>query len=140
MKLSENTIREIADWLQCGFECWIHKVTGTIYFFPSPEDAYFDPTQWEDDLADIQRNEQDYVVFQTMDSSHSFRIMENFVFSLSESMIKSKLNFALSGARPFYHFNMRVRNSQLNEAWANFKFDAHKDWVKSQVDCFEIVS
>lgn len=140
MKLSENTVREIADWLQCGLECWIHKLRGTMYFLPSIEDPYFDPSQWEDVLIDVQGHEEEFLVFQTMDSSHTFRIMENFVFSLNESAMRSDLEYALLGRRPFHYFHSRVETSSLREEWADFKFKAHMEWVKSQENCYELVS
>jgi len=140
VKLSENTVREIADWLQCGLECWIHKKRGNMYFLPNLEDPYFDPTQWEDILVHIQGHENEYLVFQTMDSSHSYRIMENFTSSLDESDTRLDLELALARPRPFHHFNALVRDSLMNEKWADFKFSAHMDWVKSQIDCYELVS
>lgn len=140
MKLSENAVREIADWLQCGLECWIHKLRGTMYFLPNFNDPFFDPSQWEDVLSDIQGHENEYFIFQTMDSSHSFRIMQNFTLSLDESLIRTDLEYALSGPRPFHNFNSRLTHSALREEWADFKFNAHMDWVKSQVYCYELVS
>jgi len=140
VKLSENTVREIADWLQCGLECWIHKLRGTMYFLPSVEDPYFDPSQWQDVLTDVQGHEDEYVIFQTMDSSHSFRIMKNFTHSLDENEIRCELENALSRSKPFHHFNSRVEASTLREEWADYRFKAHMEWVKSQVQCYELVS
>lgn len=140
MKLSENTVREIADWLQCGLECWIHKHSGTMYFLPNVEDPYFDPSQWEDVLADLQGHEDEFLVFQTMETPHSFRIMQNFAFSMIDCAMRNELECALSGPRPFHRFNARVENSPMSEKWADFKFKAHMEWVKSQVNCYEVVS
>ena len=140
MKLSQNTIREIADWLQCGMECWIHKHKGTMYFLPDLEDPYFDPSQWEDVLTDVRGHECEYLVFHKMDSSHSFRIMQHFVHSLGEGSLRNDLENALSRPKPFRHFNEKVECSSVRTDWADFRFNAHMDWVKSQVDCYELVS
>ncbi|MCZ4408990.1 UPF0158 family protein [Cryomorphaceae bacterium 1068] len=139
MKLSENTVREIADWLQCGLECWIHKLKGTMYFLPNLDDPYFDPSQWEEVLTSVQGHEEEYLVFQTMDSSHSYRIMQDFASSLTDSPIRADLEYALSGPRPFHNFNSRLAHSVLREKWADFRFNAHMDWVKSQVNCYDLV-
>ncbi|MGB6036857.1 MAG: hypothetical protein WBG42_11365, partial [Cryomorphaceae bacterium] len=139
VKLSENTIREIADWLQCGLECWIHKSKGTMYFLPNFDDPYFDPSQWEDVLTSVQGHEDEYLVFQTMDTSLSFRIMQSFAYSLEKSSIRSELENALSKPRPFHYFNARVEGSPIQTDWADFRFNAHMDWVKSQVNCYELV-
>ena len=111
-----------------------------MYLLPNLEDPYFDPDQWQDVLTDVLGHEDEYLVFQTMDSSHSFRTMQNFAFSLNESLIRSDLECALSGPRPFHNFNSRLAQSPLREEWADFKFNAHMEWVKSQVDCYELVS
>lgn len=140
VKLSENTVREIADWLQCGLECWIHKFRGTMYFLPDLNDPYVDTDQWADVISDVSGNEDQYLVLQTMDSSHAYRIMQNFTFSLKESAIRSELEEALSGQRPFHHFSSTLEHSPLREKWADYRFNAHMEWVKSQVNCYELVS
>lgn len=140
MKLSENTVREIADWLQCGMECWIHKLKGTMYFLPNLDDPYFDPSQWEDILTDVRGHEDEYLVFQTMDSKHSFRIMQHFALSLGEGSIRNDLEQALSRPRPFHHFNSRIEGSPMRTEWANYKFNAHMEWVKYQIDCYLLVN
>jgi hypothetical protein len=111
-----------------------------MYFLPSLEDPFFDPSKWEDVLTDVQGHEEEFLVLQAMDSSHSFRIMQSFAFSLNKSPIRTELEYALSGPSPFHHFNSRVEDSALHEEWADYKFNAHMEWVKSQVDCFELVS
>ncbi len=111
-----------------------------MYFLPSLEDPYFDPSQWEEVITSVQGHEEEYLVFHTMDSSHSFRIMQNFAHSLDESMIRTDLEYALSGSRPFHNFNSKLAHSALREEWADFKFNAHMEWVKSQVECYELVN
>lgn len=139
VKLSENTVREIADWLQCGLECWIHKLRGTMYFLPCKDDPCFNPMQWEDVLIALEGNENDFLVFQIMDSAHSFAVMQGFIWSLQESFIRTELEKALNGSNPTHHFNLLVEVSDLSEEWSNYRFDAHMDWVKSQVKCYEMV-
>jgi hypothetical protein len=139
VKLSENAIREIADWLQCGLECWIHKAKGTMYFLPNLEDPFFDPEQWKEVLEELQGREDEFLVFQKMDSSHAFRVMEEFTLSLPIAALRTELEAALSGSRPFHCFTSRVEMSKQRENWYNYRFDAHMDWVKSQVNCYELV-
>ncbi|MEM9052478.1 MAG: hypothetical protein AAGC47_10535 [Bacteroidota bacterium] len=139
MKLSENTVREIADWLQCGLECWVHKVRGTMIFLPNSDDPYYDPEMWDDAFVDVAGREQEYLVFETMDSSHSYRIMEDFTFNLASCELKYELERALQGPKPFQRFKQSVERSNLRESWYNYKFDAHMDWVKSQVNCHQLV-
>lgn len=140
MKLSENTVREIADWLQCGLECWVHKLRGTMHFLPNTDDPYFDPEMWQDALTDVKGREEEYLIFETMDSSHAYRVMQEFTFELAQSKIRNELEMVLSGPKPFKNFNLCVESSDVREEWFNFKFDAHMDWVKSQVNCYELVS
>lgn len=139
VKLSENTVREIADWLQCGLECWIHKFRGTMYFLPKKDDPYFDPDQWREVLLALEGNENDFLVFQMMDSSHSLQVMQGFIWSLQDGFERTELEKTLERSNPFHHFNLLVEVSGLSEAWSNYRYDAHMDWVRSQVNCYELV-
>lgn len=140
VKLSENTVREIADWLQGGLECWVHKVEGTMLFLPNRHDPYFDPDLWEEAFEDVHGREDEYLVFETMDSSHSYRIMQEFTHSLDAGKLKCELETALGRTKPFKRFREALENSDFKESWYNYKFEAHMDWVKSQVSCHELVS
>ncbi len=111
-----------------------------MYLLPNLEDPYFDPDQWQDVLTDVLGHEDEYLVFQTMDSSHSFRTMQNFAVSLKESLIRSDLECALPHPDHSIILTPRLAQSPLREEWADFKFNAHMEWVKSQVDCYELVN
>jgi hypothetical protein len=111
-----------------------------MHFLPNTDDPYFDPEMWQDALTEVKGREEEYLVFETMDSSHAYRIMEEFTHSLSRGKIRSELEVTLCGPKPFKNFNTRVESSNLREEWFNYKFDAHMEWVKSQVSCYELVS
>ncbi|MCH2200213.1 MAG: UPF0158 family protein, partial [Flavobacteriales bacterium] len=106
---------------------------------PNVEDPLFDPEIWEDSFVDVAGKEHEYLVFEPMDRSHSYRIMEAFAFSLASIELKFELERALQGPKPFKRFKQSVEKSDFRESWCNYKFDAHMDWVKSQVNCHQLV-
>ena len=45
MKLSSKQINSIAQDLECGFICFVHKETNEVKSIPDPEDAFMDEEQ-----------------------------------------------------------------------------------------------
>ncbi|HEY5392992.1 MAG TPA: hypothetical protein VIJ57_12790 [Hanamia sp.] len=55
--------------------------------------------------------------------------MESFVDSLPESRIRVMLSNALSGRKPFRHFNHIIHQSDEREAWFAFRQRCLKNYV-----------
>jgi len=110
-----------------------------MHFLPDMEDPYFDPDQWSETLDDVLGKEDEYAVFESMDNRMAYSVMQDFVHNLHEDWLRDELEFALASPKPMQDFKFKVENSPYREDWFNYRFRAHMDWVKSQLNCYELV-
>jgi len=134
MKLTDEKIAEVADLLESGMICFVHRTTGRIAFHPDEDDLYFDPEPWQDVIDKIENDEDHYVRLEKMDSQRGFRVMEGFAHSLSDTHFRYKLLDQLSRRHPFQHFKRLIDASDYRQDWFAFKKKAYLDWVKWQLD------
>jgi len=134
MKLTDNQIREIAELLECGHQCFVHKPTRTIEYHPDPLDSFYDPEPWQDLIDKIEENWNDYERFEKMDSSKAFRVMEDFVDSLDNDDLNKRFEYALSRPKPFRNFKYEIDQSEYRQAWFDFRLNANIEWVKEQLE------
>ena len=95
-QLSDDQIRAIAEDLECGFKCYLNKMTGEVK-------SILDFDQWPDgdveardeDMEEIEENFENYIEFEGMESYESFKLMEDFADSVPDAHLKSKLVNAL---------------------------------------------
>ncbi|HEY5464247.1 MAG TPA: hypothetical protein VIJ95_13385 [Hanamia sp.] len=83
-------------------------------------------------LYSKRRNKEDCfvgLVGNPPESEVSFSFMESFVDSLPESRIRVMLSDALSGRKPFRHFNHIIHQSDEREAWFTFRQRCLKNYV-----------
>lgn len=132
MKLTDNQIREIAELLECGYQCFVHKPTGTIEYYPDTIDGLYDMQPWQELIDKIEENRDDYERFEKMDSSQAFRVMEDFVDSLDNDDIKKGFEHALARPKPFRNFKYEIDQSEYRQAWFDFRLNATIEWVKEQ--------
>ena len=102
MKISDKTIEEIADNLDSGMRCYLHKKTGDLKIIIN-EDNWIgaDTEAWEEDIDKIDANWTDYVEFEGMDSHESFKIMADFAESIDNAKLQDRLINALNKSKPF---------------------------------------
>jgi len=137
MKISEENISEIAEWLDMGMICAYHQPTETVEYHPDPLSAYFDPELWDEVMDKIDSDMENYIRFEGMESRQAFRVMEDFANAIPDLRFKSRLFDELSRPKPFRNFKFAVDNSEYREDWFAFKHEAFKDWVKKQIEYME---
>lgn len=136
-----SLVKDTADSLSADLVCYINPATlekieiprsvvDTIIF--DEEDT--DDDAEEDDLfyADLKRIDRDWeqtITINPPESSESFSFMEQFVATLPESRISSMLSEALSGRKPFRHFNHIIHQSDEREAWFAFRQKCLENYV-----------
>jgi hypothetical protein len=90
----------------------------------------FDEEEVEDEdetdpfYADLKRIRHDWkqtVTISPPESQESFSFMERFVNTLPQSSLSKMLSNALSGRKPFGHFNYLIHQSDEREAWFAFR-------------------
>ena len=136
MEVSKEILNEIADSLQSGFKCFIHRDTGEVVIYMDPEQfPDMDPKDWKEEISKVRKDKKKFIEIERMDSSDSFRMMEEFVDTLDNNSTKIRLLTALEGHKPFANFKLQIDNSgEYRELWFSFKQQKTIEWVLNQVN------
>src|SRR5580765_5350103 len=116
--------------MEAGFTCFIHKDTHELVCYIS-EDLYPDvgPEDWEIEMDKIKKNKKEFIKVESMKSSESFKIMQEFVESLEDDYVKIRLLKAIEGRKPFANFKHQIENSgDFRELWFAFRKQKNMDW------------
>jgi len=134
MEISEIKIKEIAEELDSGMCCFLHKQTEEIEVYPDPIQFYdMESEPWDDIIEKIETNRGDYIEFERMDSHRAFQVMEDFADSLTDTHFQKLIEERLSQRKPFQRFKALVEPSEYRQAWFDFKSKAMSEWVKRQI-------
>ncbi|MEO5649435.1 MAG: UPF0158 family protein [Ginsengibacter sp.] len=138
-KVSKHILNDIADNMEAGMRCFLQKTTFEVVAIPDAN--RFPDIDWDDEegewAGDIDKvfGNPDYIKIEKMESSDSFRIMEDFAISLPESATKIRLITSLEGHKPFGNFNHQIHNAgKEKEQWFQFKREREIEWVKDQLE------
>jgi len=134
MNLTDKQISEIAELLDCGMTCFYHISTGEIESHPDPNDGYFDPEPWQDLIDKIENDWGNYEKFEKMDSNESYRVMERFANTLTDTKFKYKVMESISRRKPFQNFKRLIDSSDYRQKWFDFKNQSYIEYVKEQIE------
>ena len=138
MKLTTEEIKSIAEDLDCGMKVYVHKETKeikTIIDFDHHFDA--DEELWKDELSEIEKNYDKYLVFEKMDSRESFRVMEDFLETVEDDELRKKLELGLNLSKPFRNFKDIIDGEgEYREKWFNFKNSKYINYVEEQLEFY----
>lgn len=137
MIIPDHKIKGIAELLETGMIVFYHKETGEIKYHPDPDDPYFDPEPWQEEIDNIERDREKYLKFESMESWQAFKVMEHFADSLSDLKFKGMVYDRLSRKGPFQNFKMLVESSDYRQDWFDFRDMATIEWVKEQLNDFD---
>ena len=136
-----SLVKDTADSLSADLVCYINPATLEKIEIPRSviDTLIFDEEDTDDDgeeedifYADLKRIDRDWeqtITINPPESSESFSFMEQFVATLPESRISSMLSEALSGRKPFRHFNHIIHQSDEREAWFAFRQKCLENYV-----------
>lgn len=136
----KSLVKNVADSLTVGFVCYINPATMEEIDIPQSivDNMIFDEEDNEEeeednlfyeDLKRIDRDWEKTIVINPPESRESFSFMEQFVNSLQESRLSKMLSEALSGRKPFRHFNHLIHQSDEREAWFAFRQKCLENYV-----------
>lgn len=122
--LKQNIIKQIAQELDCGFDCYYNFKTNEIVPIPSlshiaDEDDFKECFQ--DDLEKIKKHKADFVKIEVLQSFQSFKIMELFVEQLPDKKLQVELESVLANKKPFQNFKHKIDHSDFRQNWFDFK-------------------
>jgi hypothetical protein len=133
--LTEGQIKQIADELDSGFSCFIHKVTAEIIAIPH-DTSYpgMDMSAWKDDIKKVENKRKEYLVIDPLASRDSFNIMKDFTNQIENEKLRSRLISALNHRKPFSHFKFEIDNSgEYRQKWFDFKSNSLQQWVRELI-------
>ena len=135
-----SLVKDVADSLSADLVCYINPATLEKIDIPRsvidtimPDEEDVDEEEDDDPFyADLKRIDRDWkqtITINPSESSESFSFMEQFVDTLQEGRLSSMLSEALSGRKPFRHFNHIIHQSNEREAWFAFRQKCLENYV-----------
>jgi hypothetical protein len=140
MMYESRKISDIADDLEMGLRCFVHKKNGTKICIPQDEQLdYLDAEdEWQEEIKYLKRNKKHYFEIENMESRESFTLMARFADKVPDPDIQYRLRKALQGKNPFQNFKLSLdRDDHYRKEWFQFKRLALKEWIERQLKIFE---
>ncbi len=135
--LSTEQIKEIAEQLEIGFTCFLDKSTNELIFLAGDEFEFLDAEDdaWAEERKKIDDNPDDYYEIEKMDSTDSYAVMQDFVYTVDSEKLSEDLVNALNHDKPFKQFKYVIDDSgEYRQKWFDFKSMKMQHWVKSEID------
>ena len=134
--LPEETVREIAEMLDCGHVCYLNPDTNETVFIPNPASwEYFEePDMVTKELEKVDSWER-RIKLAPPESFESFQFMESFIDELpeNESILRNKLISALSHSHPFARFKAAIDNCPYRQEWFDHKQRCLEKYVRDEI-------
>ena len=133
----QNIIKEIAQELDCGNDCYYNSVTDEIIAIPnfsiiSDDEAFIEC--FGADLKKVKKNKTDIIKIEVLENFESFKIMERFIDQISDSQFKTELENILRNKKPFQNFKNRIDKSDKRQEWFDFKQNELEKIVETQLN------
>jgi len=114
IKLTKEQIKSIAEDVDMGMNCYIHKVTGENVALPNL-DEIDDAELWDEELKKVEDKEDQFIFIEKIESYDSFKFMERFLREVANPNLREKLATAISQNKPFRRFrNILDANDDVN--------------------------
>ncbi|WP_373513873.1 UPF0158 family protein [Persicitalea sp.] len=134
MELTDKQIKHIAEELQMGMKCYVHRESGKAISFPDPNRLMAtDDEYWQEQITEIDAHPDDYQEIDPMSSHRSFEVMEEFAEELTPGAFRTRLLDVLGRAKPFRHFKYEIEGSEYREQWFAFRDQEMTEWVGKQL-------
>jgi hypothetical protein len=133
--MTNEKLQEIADNLDFGLRCFIHKDSADIRCFPDERQAYgFDEEPWEEDIKAVKKNQKQYIEIEKLTPQEEFGVMEAFARQVDQDLLRDKLLQILGRPKPFRNFKAELENAgSYRGKWLDFKNASMLESVKVQL-------
>lgn len=133
--MEDNILFEIIDLLDDGEIVYLHRQTKEILSYPDPqrwsESEYIDVIESVKARAEAEPDQ--FVVIDPPEPRDSYRMMEDFMFTVDDEQLRNRLLEALNSKKPFRYFRSAVEDSGERENWLDFKDARMKEWLLEQL-------
>jgi hypothetical protein len=133
VQLSEKQIDQIADEIEQGLDCYIHKETGEIISIPDEQswDLECDDEVTDDLFENIEKDRESFILIEPIDSHESFRIMRDFTYTIDDEEVCRTLQTSLERPKPFANFRFDLDNyPDYKTKWYEYKHKVYVEHVK----------
>ena len=126
MEIDKNLIREIAQYIDCGHDCYYNLKTKELFWVPNIEqlatgDEDYHREIFRDDLNKVKSQQKDLIKFEVLENYQSFKIMEYFKNQIVDERFRNSLQQALNKRKSFQNFKYIIDHSDYREDWFEFK-------------------
>ena len=132
-----NIIREIAQELDCGNDCYYNIKTNEILALPNFSQI-FDEEEFKESFKEsiekIEQHKADFIKIEVLDSFESFKIMERFVEQITDKKLQMELENVLTNKKPFQNFKHKIDHSVFRQSWFEFKQSELEKNVENQLN------
>ena len=139
----QNIAKNIAQELDCGFDCYYNSKTNEIIAIPSFS-QFSDEENFKEafrtNLEKIEKHQADFIKFEVLESFESFKIMERFIEQRTDEKLKTELENILTNKKPFQNFKHKIDQSDFRQSWFEFKQSELEQIVERQLDSGKITA
>ena len=135
--IPEETVREIAEMLDCGHICYLNLDTNDTVFVLNPGSwPYYEESDVDTENLEKVDSWERRITLTPPESFESFKFMERFVDELpeSESSLRNKLISALSHSHPFARFKAVIDSCPYRQEWFDYKQKCLEAYVYEVID------
>jgi len=135
-KSKQSVVREIAQELDCGNECYYNRRTNEIIAIPdfsqiSDEEEFKEI--FREHLEKIHQKKDNFIKIEIPEIFESFKIMEQFIEQLNDQNFKLELQDVLQQKKPFQNFKHKIDQSNFRQSWFDFKQNELGKIVENQL-------
>ena len=139
IEIKQEILKEIAENLDMGNRCFYHKTTGELESYPKDLEDYDIEDMWEDVTSKVESNIEDYIEFEPMTSRDAFKVIENFIDTISHIPTHKRFISAISRKKPFANFNDLLHDyPDLRQQWFVYKLDKYIAFTKAQLEYLDL--
>jgi hypothetical protein len=134
--LDDKLLNSIADQIDCGFNCYIHRETLKLISIPNLDNhPDIEIKAWKKEKLEIENQSNQYFIFEPLEPFESFKIMERFIETVDNQNLRKRLFLALSKNRPFSSFKQVIDYSgKYRDKWFKFKHDSLVDIITDKIN------
>lgn len=133
--VEDDILFEIIDLLDAGEIVYLHRQTKEILSYPDPqrwgENEFLDLV--EDIKSRAAAEPDQFIVIDPPEPRDSYRIMEDFTFTVADEHLRDRLLEALNSKKPFRYFRVTIEDSTEYDNWLNFHDARMKEWLLEQL-------
>ena len=134
MEVSKEILKEIVDQLDGGFKVYFNIGSHEIVSFPDKDKGFDIDTVWKDEIDKVYRNIKKYIEIEQLSSRESYQMMEDFIYTIKDKNISTKLIQAIGGHKPFANFKHQIDQLESSrKKWFEFKEYKLMEYVKKQL-------